>query len=111
MLLHEKVANCVIEGNPLHEEMMEAVTMVGRCFALNTVIDEDRNISFVNFGEIVESHLAAVSFARPYFEIPVQRKYRTVVTSSAGHPLDRELLPNHKGYGKRNDILELEETS
>ncbi len=106
MLLHEKVTNCVIERNPLHEEMMEAVRMVGRCFALNTVIDEDRNISFVNFGEIVESHLAAVSFARPYFEIPVQRRYRTIVTSSAGHPLDRNYYQTTKGMVSVSDILE-----
>ena len=106
MLNNEGVANCVIEGNPLHEEQMAAVRMVGGGLALNTVIDEDRNISFVNFGEIEESHLAAVSFARPYFEIPVPRKYKTIITSAAGYPLDRNYYQTIKGMVGVADILE-----
>ncbi|MCX5817780.1 MAG: nickel-dependent lactate racemase [Proteobacteria bacterium] len=106
MLDHDKVANCVIEGNPLHEEQMAAVGMVGGSLAINTVIDEDRNISFVNFGGIEESHLAAVSFARPYFEIPVPRKYKTIITSAAGYPLDRNYYQTIKGMVGVADILE-----
>ena len=36
--------------------------MLGDIYALNTVIDEDRDLVFVNFGEIIASHLAAVDF-------------------------------------------------
>ena len=106
MLNQDGVANCVIEGNPLHEEQMAAVRMVGGSLAINTVIDEDRNISFVNFGEIEESHLAAVSFARPFFEIPVPRKYKTVITSAAGYPLDRNYYQTVKGMVGVADILD-----
>ena len=74
-------ANCNFDGNPLHEEQLEIVRMLGGALALNTVIDEDRSLSFVNFGEIVESHLQAVDFARAYCEVPVSRQYPTVVTS------------------------------
>jgi nickel-dependent lactate racemase len=106
MLTQEGVANCRLEGNPLHEEQMAAVRMVGRGLALNTVIDEDRRLSFVNFGEIEKSHLAAVAFARPYFEIPVARKYKTVITSSAGYPLDRNYYQTVKGMIGVADIVE-----
>ncbi|MFP6763925.1 MAG: lactate racemase domain-containing protein, partial [Planctomycetaceae bacterium] len=47
--------NCNFDGNPLHEEQLEIVKLLGGAHALNTVIDEDRNLSFVNFGEIVQS--------------------------------------------------------
>jgi nickel-dependent lactate racemase len=106
MLNREGVANCVIEGNPLHEEQMAVVRMAGGSLALNTVINEDRSISFVNFGEIGESHLAAVSFARPYFEIAIPRKYNTVITSAAGYPLDRNYYQTIKGMVGVSDILE-----
>jgi lactate racemase len=53
-------ANCNFDGNPLHEEQLEIVGMLGGALALNTVIDEERQLSFVNFGEVVASHLAAV---------------------------------------------------
>jgi nickel-dependent lactate racemase len=106
MLNHDRVANCVIEGNPLHEEQIAAVRMVGGSLALNTVIDEDRNLSLVNFGEIEESHLAAVAFARPYFEVLVPRKYKTIITSAAGYPLDRNYYQTVKGMVGVAGILE-----
>ena len=106
MLKHGNVANCVIKDNPLHDAQIEAVRMAGPCFAVNTVIDEDRNLSYVNFGAIEESHLAAVEFARPYFEIPVHRRFRTVLTSAAGYPLDRNYYQTVKGMVGVSDILE-----
>ena len=105
MLENEGVANCRLDGNPIHEEQMTVVKMVGRSLALNTVIDEDRRLSFVNFGDIEKSYLAAVAFARPYFEIPVARKYNTVITSSAGYPLDRNYYQTIKGMVGVADIV------
>jgi len=106
VLEHPKVANCVIEGNPLHEAQIEIVRMVGKCLAINTVIDEERRISFVNFGEIEVSHLEAVAFVRPYAEIDIKRKFKTVVTSSAGYPLDKTYCQTIKGMVSPLDILE-----
>ena len=60
------------------------------------MIDEDRNLSFVNFGEISESHHQAVEFVRGYCEVPVSRRFRTVVTSGSGYPLDKHVLPNRQ---------------
>jgi len=105
MLEHERVANCMLEDNPLHEEQVAAVRMIGGSLAINCVINEDRNLSFVNFGSIEESHLAATSFARPYFEIPVNRRFNTVVTSAAGYPLDRNYYQTVKGMLGVSDIL------
>ncbi len=106
LLKDEGVANCRLDGNPLHEEQMAALGMVGKCLAVNTVIDESRNLSFVNFGEIDESHRRAVAFARPYFEIPLDRRFGTVVTSAAGYPLDRNYYQTIKGMVGVTEILE-----
>jgi len=108
MLENERVTNCRLEGNPLHEELLQAVRMTGKTLAVNTVIDEDRNLSFVNFGLIEKSHSAAVQFARPYFEIPVNRKFKTVITSASGYPLDRTYYQTIKGLVGVADILEPE---
>jgi nickel-dependent lactate racemase len=66
-------------------------------FAVNTVIDEQRRLSFVNFGECQQSHLQAVEYVRHYAEIPVDRKFSTVVTSAAGYPLDKTYYQTVKG--------------
>ncbi|MBI4766004.1 MAG: nickel-dependent lactate racemase [Deltaproteobacteria bacterium] len=95
-----------LEGNPLQEELLSAVRMAGKILAINTVIDEDRNLCFINFGSLEESHLAAVAFARPCFEIPVSRKYKTVVTGASGYPLDKTYYQTVKGMVGVVDILE-----
>jgi len=60
----------------------------------------------VNFGEIVATHLDAVAFTRRYAEVPVGRRYRTVVTSAAGYPLDKTYYQTVKGMVAPLDILE-----
>src|SRR5581483_5915838 len=72
---------CNLIGNPLHEEQLEIVRMLGEVYALNTVIDEDRDLVCVTFGEIIESHAAAVDFVSGATRVPVPRKFKTVVTS------------------------------
>jgi nickel-dependent lactate racemase len=104
-MAHPRAANCVLEGNPLHEEQLEIMRMLGGALALNTVIDEHRQLSFVNFGEVVESHLLAVEFIRRYAVVPIGRKFATVVTSAAGYPLDKTYYQTVKGMVAPIDIL------
>lgn len=100
-----KSANCVLEGNPLHEDQLEILNMAGRVLAINTVIDEHRRLSFVNFGTAQESHLKAVEYARRYMEVPVNRKFKTVVTTNAGFPLDCNFYQTSKGIMAGMNIL------
>jgi len=101
-----RAANCIIEGNPLHGIQMDVLKLVGKCLAVNTVIDDERRISFVNYGDIEASHSEAVSFVRPFAEIPMSRQFRTVITSSAGYPLDKTYYQTVKGMVGALDILE-----
>jgi lactate racemase len=97
---------CNLSGNPLHEEQLEIVRMLGEVYGLNTVLDEERSLVHVTFGEIIESHLAAVEFARHSTEVKVPRKFKTIVTSSAGYPLDKTYYQTVKGMVTPLDILE-----
>jgi nickel-dependent lactate racemase len=104
-MAHPRAVNCVLEGNPLHEEQLAIVKLLGGAFALNTVIDEHRRLAFVNFGEIVQSHLQAVAFCEKYAVVPVREKFKTVVTSAAGYPLDKTYYQTVKGMVGPIDIL------
>ncbi len=99
-------ASCNLTGNPLHEEQLEIVRMLGGALAVNTVIDAERSLSYINCGEIDESHQAAVDFIRGSCEVSVPRRFRTVVTSSAGYPLDKTYYQTVKGMVCAMDILE-----
>jgi len=105
-MAHPRAANCVLDGNPLHEEQLAIVSMLGGALALNTVIDDRRRLAFVNFGEVVQSHLQAVEFAAAYARVPVGRRFQTVVTSAAGYPLDNTYYQTVKGMVGPLDILE-----
>ena len=97
---------CNLVGNPLHEEQLEIVRRLGDCYALNTVIDEDRDLVHVTFGEVIESHMAAVEFVTASTRIGMDRRYKTIVTFSAGYPLDKTYYQTVKGMVTPLDILE-----
>jgi len=101
-----RAENCVLEGNPLHREQLAIAAKVGRVLAVNTVLDEHRRMSFVNYGEVVASHEQAVAFAERFVVVPVPRRFKTVVTSAAGYPLDKTYYQTVKGMVSPLDILE-----
>ena len=106
IMAHPLADNCVLEGNPLHREQLEIAAMVQPVLAANVVVDEGRRISFVNFGEVIESHAEAVRFVERYVRVPLPHAFRTVVTSGAGHPLDRTYYQTVKGMVAPLAILE-----
>ena len=97
--------SCNLAGNPLHEEQLEIVRMLGEIMALNTIINEERELVFVSYGEIIESHAAAVRFVEDWIQVPVPRRFKTVVTSAAGFPLDQTYYQTVKGMVTPVDIL------
>lgn len=97
---------CNLVGNPLHEEQLAIVKKIGEVYAVNTIIDEERDLVFVNFGEVVASHAAAVDFVTASTVIKYPRRFKTVVTSSAGYPLDKTYYQTVKGMVTPMDILE-----
>jgi nickel-dependent lactate racemase len=103
---HPSADNCVLNDNPLHREQLEIVAMLGKVLAVNTVIDEHRSLSFVNYGDVIESHLHAVEFIRAFAQVPVERRFNTVITSAAGYPLDKTYYQTVKGMVAPLDILE-----
>ena len=105
-MAHPKADNCVLEGNPLHTEQLAIAAMLGRVLAVNTVIDEHRRLSFVNYGDVVASHAVAIEFVERYARLAVPRRFKTVVTSAAGYPLDKTYYQTVKGMVSPIDILE-----
>ena len=69
------------------------------CYALNTVIDEERDLVYVNFGEVIASHLAAVASSPTASACRCGRRFKTIVTSAAGYPLDKTYYQTVKGHG------------
>tara|TARA_B100000686_G_scaffold322360_1_gene376026 strand:- start:2216 stop:3499 length:1284 start_codon:yes stop_codon:yes gene_type:complete len=97
--------SCNLKNNPLHEDQIEIVKMLGKVYSINCVIDENRELSFINFGEIIKSHNEAVNFISKYATIKCNKKYDTIITSAAGAPLDGNFYQTIKGMVTPLEIL------
>lgn len=84
-------------NNPLHRGQLEILQLLGTTYAFNTIIDEARKMSFVNFGDCVASHLESVAAVKKFAEVPCDRKFSTLLTSAAGYPLDKTYYQTVKG--------------
>nr|WP_294697210.1 nickel-dependent lactate racemase [uncultured Friedmanniella sp.] len=102
---HPQAVQCTLDGNPLHEEQLEIVAMLGEVYALSTVVDEERRLVHVGFGEIVQSHQAVVDRVAAAVRVPVGRRFGTVLTSAAGYPLDKTYYQTVKGMVTPLDVL------
>lgn len=102
---HASARNLNLRGNPLHAEQMHIIGLLSPVYAVNVVIDDVRRPSFVNFGEVGASHQKAVAFAEPFFGVKVPRRFSTIITSSAGAPLDMTYYQTVKGIVGIKDAL------
>ena len=80
--------------------MLEVLRMISSpVYAVNTVLTEKRELSFISFGDIEESHIKSVEYAQFYSVIPSPQKYKTVVTCCAGYPLDQSYYQVRLSFG------------
>ncbi len=105
-LEHPCTVNCRLADNPLHETQMEIARMVGTVYAVNTVLDEARRISFLTYGDIEASHQASIDFLTPYATFPVTTPFPTVITTGAGYPLDKTYYQTVKGMVSACELLQ-----
>jgi lactate racemase len=89
--------NCVVDDNPLHDELTEIANSAGVDFIVNVVIDEDRAVCGVFSGDLEKAHREGVRFAMKYDMVPAGEAADIVVTSSAGYPLDKTYYQAIKG--------------
>lgn len=106
ILENKNADNCILKGNPLHRAQLEIIRAIGEIYAVNVVIDDKRRLGKVTFGAIEPSHLEAVSFLQKYGEIDINRKFKTIVTSAGGYPLDKTYYQTVKGMVNPMNILE-----
>ena len=97
--------SCNLINNPLHEDQLEIVNMIGQVYAINCVIDEERNLSYINFGEIISSHMKAVNFVSSFAKVKCNNSYNTIITTAAGAPLDGTFYQTVKGMVTPLEIL------
>jgi lactate racemase len=96
-LEHDSAMNCVLPGNPFHDEALEAARAAGCDFIVNVVLDEDRAITGVFAGDMEAAHHAGCEFVDRHFKARISAPAEIVLTSNAGYPLDINFYQTVKG--------------
>jgi nickel-dependent lactate racemase len=94
--LHPSCRPGNLDGNPVHDDMVEAAQALGHLFAINFFTDLEGRVAFVNAGDPVASHEAACARYAESFQVELPSLSRVVVAGAGGSPHDINLLQAHK---------------
>ncbi len=86
----------ILEGNPLHVDMVAAAEMAKLSYIVNVVIDEDKKTVAAFAGDFRQAHEAGVAFLRQFCEVQAIPG-DIVITSNGGAPLDQNVYQSVKG--------------
>lgn len=86
----------VLDGNPLHRDMLAAAEMAKLAFIVNVVIDERKKTVAAFAGDFRQAHEAGVDFLRQYCEVQAVPG-DIVISSNGGAPLDQNIYQCVKG--------------
>jgi nickel-dependent lactate racemase len=86
-----------LEGNPVHEDMIDALRTIAdkEIFSIMTVLDGEHRIYAATAGHINDSFYAAIDAANEIFCVPVSGE-ADVVVSVAPYPMDIDLYQSQK---------------
>ena len=86
----------ILEGNPIHEDMIYAARAAKLAFICNVVINAKHEVVGAFAGDVAQAHLAGVDFLRSLCQcekVPAD----IVFSSNNGYPLDQNIYQAVKG--------------
>lgn len=97
LAMNKEAQSLVLKGNPVHEDMMDALEVVKgkEIFSIQMVLDRHQNIYKVAAGSLNPAFDRAVEWANEVFSVPIPEK-ADVVISVAPYPMDVDLYQSQK---------------
>ena len=97
LAMKQEAQALALEGNPVHEDMMDALEQIKgkRIFSIQIVMDRHQNIYKVASGDLNKCFRTAVGWAEDVFCVPIPQK-ADVVISVAPYPMDVDLYQSQK---------------
>ncbi|WP_320130651.1 nickel-dependent lactate racemase [uncultured Sphaerochaeta sp.] len=96
LALSPKAHSLALEGNPVHEDMMDALNLIKvPIFSLMAILDSEQKIAAMTAGNIQEAFFEAVKIAKQIFCVSIPEQ-ADVVVSVAKFPMDINLYQSQK---------------
>lgn len=105
MILDSKARTSILDGNPIHEDMIEAARLANVDFILNVVANSKKEIVQAFAGDMEEAFYSGVKLAEEMYKVPITRRADIVVVSSGGHPADIDLYQAYKAVDNSLDSV------
>ncbi|WP_321368720.1 nickel-dependent lactate racemase [uncultured Desulfuromusa sp.] len=98
---HPKAVTGVLDGNPVHRNLLQAARLVQPDFLLNTVLSPQKKILGVFCGDLEQAHLAGCDMVRELFQVALDKPFDLAVISCGGEPKDINFIQAQKAldYG------------
>jgi len=97
LAMKKEAQSLVLKGNPVHEDMMDALEVVKgkEIFSIQMVLDRHQHIYKVASGSLNPAFDKAVEWANQVFSVPIPEK-ADIVISVAPYPMDVDLYQSQK---------------
>ena len=87
----------ILEGNPIHRDMIAASKMARQRYIVNAVIDADKKVVHAVAGDAIEAHEAGCRFLQQYCQVTPKRPADIAISTNGGYPLDQNMYQSVKG--------------
>ncbi|MFH1226359.1 MAG: nickel-dependent lactate racemase [Planctomycetota bacterium] len=85
-----------LAGNPVNDDMVEAICMFKVDFAVNLVVNHHEEIIKVFGGDIIKSHRAGCAYVNSFGQVILKQPADLVIASAGGYPTDVNYIQTHK---------------
>ena len=92
----DKARTGVLEGNPIHKDMLWAAKKAKLAYIVNVVIDENKEAIYAVAGDVEKAHLAGCEFLSKLCRVaPIYADI--AISTNGGYPLDQNIYQSVKG--------------
>lgn len=97
MIFDPRCRSGVLEGNPAHEDLVEAARLANPDFILNLVLSPEGHLVRAVAGHMEHAHREGCRAVDAMLRADLDEPYDLMVASAGGYPLDIDLRQAHKG--------------
>ena len=105
LLLHANARTGVLDGNPLHQDMVEAARLAKIDFIVNVVENKKGDVVKAFAGDLEQAWLEAVKLVDELYRVNIDRRADIVVVSAGGDPADLNLYQAYKALDNALDAV------
>lgn len=86
----------ILAGNPVHQDILEAVAMAPPSFLVNTLLTPEKTLFDAVAGHWRDAHEEGCARYAKVYRVRIPRRYPLVIASAGGFPKDINFIQSHK---------------